>query len=103
MQPKISADYIENLRVKFLDTRPAAAKAIAQASSGDASASSVTSSLIQAADKQDALTGHSDKTMTAKDFDQLLYANVRCDIHFLYRMWGDEANDNFCVGGNTPI
>jgi hypothetical protein len=86
MQPKISADYIEKLRVKFLDTRPAAAKAIAQGSSSETSTSSETSNLIQAAGQQDALTGHSEKTMTAKDFDQLLYANVRRDIHPLYRM-----------------
>ncbi|CAO3674857.1 unnamed protein product [Umbelopsis ramanniana] len=76
MQPKISADYIENLRVKFLDTRPAAAKAIAQGSSSETSTSSETSSIIQAATQQDALTGHNEKIMTAKDFDQLLYANA---------------------------
>lgn len=81
MQPKISADYIENLRVKFLDTRPAAAKAIAQGSSRETSTSSETSSIIQAATQQDALTGHNEKIMTAKDFDQLLYANVRLDIN----------------------
>ena len=81
MQPKISADYIEKLRVKFLDTRPAAAKAIAQGSSSETSTSSETSSIIQAATQQDALTGHNEKIMTAKDFDQLLYANVRLDIN----------------------
>lgn len=75
MQPKISLDYIEKLRVKFLDTRPTLAKPIASGESTN-SPTAQTNSLIAAADGQNGLTSNSKTTLSAKEYDQLIYANV---------------------------
>lgn len=70
IRPKISSDYLEKLRIRFLDTRSneqlETPVSVAQLASGDA--------VTQTNENVPAPTGFQDLTLT--DFEQLIYANA---------------------------
>jgi hypothetical protein len=76
-QPKISEDYLERLKVKFLDTRPVQTDAI---TAGNGHVAEQTNALITNSQSR-AIAGES-QALSVKDFEQLIYANVSYIIHF---------------------
>lgn len=70
-QPKISEDYLQRLKVKFLDTRPVQTDAIA---AGNSHVAEQTNALIL--DNQSRAVAGEGQALSAKDFEQLIYANV---------------------------
>lgn len=76
MRPKISSDYLENLRVKFLDTRnhqlENTSAVTAQLASSSSTADAATTKEIPAIpDEKPPTAGFS-----VQDFEQLIYANA---------------------------